>query len=1324
MLLVLATTTAFAQVTASLSGTVSDSSGALIPGVEVTAKNIRTGISATSVTNETGSFTILSLQPGTYTLTSALAGFKTAAYNNVDLGEGQAVRLNFKLEVGAAAGTTVDVSIAADTVLATTSASVGNVLPERDVLTMPLMSRNVIDLIATTAGVVMTTNLFSASSATPSMVMNFGGTGADAVNTTRDGLTTNDGRYNSENGAYSGIFTSPDMIEEVRVTANNIDPTLGRGAAQVQMRTRAGTNDFHGAGFYSNNNSAMNAGQYFNNIINAPKNYLNRNQYGARLGGPIVKNKAFFFILTDNQRFEDKATVNALVLTPQARLGNFRYINNGGRNGAANSATPSVDFAGNPLNPAAVGQFNVFSDVKDQFRTGIDQTWVGPQYLTRLPLPNNYTVGDGLNTAGYQWLRPEAGLDGSTGSSPDTNRNQLTARVDYQLNNKNKISFSMSREKDWGVSQQTGEPDLPTGTFGALQRLPYFYTGSFTSTLSSTMLNEFRIGKKRDSWVGSSGLDNGCCLSASENTRNAAAQTLYSSYPQVPGSFVYMTNSMGLGNYVQFGVAAPRVTSSPFTQLGDTFSVTKGSHSFSMGFDFAWAGSYGANSGNTITTRPNASIGAGVNPSPIAVGKSYDPGINASDVTTASNLMLNLAGSINTVAAMVYLEKGTDAAFTDYTSDYLFYRYQHENDWDLFFKDNWKARKDLTVILGMRYDKYGVPYDSFGLGGRYTSANGGGQAALFGCSGSNFSAMWTPGAGNCDSASPTLTAGEFVGKTSPQPGKLIHPNDWKDFGPSIGFSYNLPHLENTVLRGGYGINYAAAPTFLAYSGNFGSLNGETQNVTLSTFATQGGYLGAGLLGANPQLFPLKASITPFQAVGLNVPNLSRSQSITGYADNWKAPYIQSFNLAIQHQLRRDVSFDISWIGNKVSRVFLTHQLNDVNVQTNGFLQAFNNVRNGGEDPLMTRIFNGISLPGVGVVGQNGLTAGLALRKFATVNTNIANGAVGAFANFVNTDATLTGKPGGLLLNGGLNQNFIVVNPAFSSASVVDNSDNSSYQALQAHITKRFSKGLTGQFSYTFSKNLGDSGIRDERNFSLNKGLLGVNRTNIITSNATYDLPFGKDRTFLANAPGWADRIVNGWQVSSIATWTSGAPLLWSGTGGLYNSILNTPDQLGKIPKGQIFKGPGYVSYWNSLKGCGPVASTVVPVGSAAGPCSSPSPVPSFGGDTSLPGRYTNQVLEDSSNNILVQNAAPGELGHMPFYLPNTFGPGTLSFNMAATKTVRISEGKTFTLRADAVNVLNKPQWGNPSTSYSGTSFGRITTALGQRFVTLNGRIDF
>src|SRR5207249_8900492 len=137
VLSLLASRQGFAQVNAVLSGTVSDASGALIPGVEVVARNINTGIMDTKLSNESGNFVFPSLQPGTYTLSAALSGFQTATYNNVVLGQGQQVRLNFNLQVAAAAQN-VEVTIAADTVLATTSSSVGNVLPDSAVTNLPL----------------------------------------------------------------------------------------------------------------------------------------------------------------------------------------------------------------------------------------------------------------------------------------------------------------------------------------------------------------------------------------------------------------------------------------------------------------------------------------------------------------------------------------------------------------------------------------------------------------------------------------------------------------------------------------------------------------------------------------------------------------------------------------------------------------------------------------------------------------------------------------------------------------------------------------------------------------------------------------------------------------------------------------------------------------------------------------------------------------------------------------------------------------------------------------------------------------------------------
>src|SRR5437867_5358224 len=529
-----------AQVSASIGGTVSDATGALIPGVEVTATNVNTGISTTQLTNEAGAYQIPSLQPGTYRLRASLPGFQAAARENIQLSQGQQVRFNFTLQVGTVA-TAVEVLADSATALATTTASVGDVLPDTEVRNLPLATRNVIDLAFVSAGIVGE---------------NFGGARMSQINTTRDGLPTGDGRYLDWNGAYSGTFTSPDLVEEVQVNVTSVDASVGRGSGQVRLQTRSGTNQFHGALFYSNQNSKLAANNWFQNLVGTHKDYLNRNQFGGRLGGPIIRDKAFFFFLYDGQRFLSKEETIGIVMTPEARQGIFRYLtagapgNAGGtsrRNGNAFTTTPSVNLQGNVYTadpatgtPLFLNSFNLFSDVRDPFRTRIDPVWVGPQYLARMPQPNDWTIGDGLNTAGIRWQRRLAGLDGATGDTQTTNRNQYNMRFDYQLNSKNKVSYSLTKENNWGVTGQTGLPDWPGGYFGQIKRDPTFSTVSWTSTISSTIVNEFRWGRKVDTWAGMQPTDLNCCQGGVFDTSKLTplAKEAFAAFPQIAGQRV------------------------------------------------------------------------------------------------------------------------------------------------------------------------------------------------------------------------------------------------------------------------------------------------------------------------------------------------------------------------------------------------------------------------------------------------------------------------------------------------------------------------------------------------------------------------------------------------------------------------------------------------------------------------------------------------------------------------------------------------------------------------------------------------------------------
>ena len=281
LLCVVLSVAAFSQTTnATVDGTVSDASGALIPGVTITATNLGTGIVTTVLSNESGAYNFASLQTGTYKVTAELTGFQTKTYNNVQLGGSQQVRLNFALQVGGVAQS-VEVSVEADTLLATSSNSVGTVLPEYKVRDLPLAVRDVFGLVANTGGV----------QSSGGFVGVMAGMGLGFTNTTRDGVNVSDGRY--ENGAFSVTYTSPDLVEEVKIEVSSVDDAESRGAGQVSMVTRSGTNKVRGSAFLANHNSSLDASNWFNNFNNVAKDYDNRNQYGARLGDQFSRTRHF-----------------------------------------------------------------------------------------------------------------------------------------------------------------------------------------------------------------------------------------------------------------------------------------------------------------------------------------------------------------------------------------------------------------------------------------------------------------------------------------------------------------------------------------------------------------------------------------------------------------------------------------------------------------------------------------------------------------------------------------------------------------------------------------------------------------------------------------------------------------------------------------------------------------------------------------------------------------------------------------------------------------------------------------------------------------------
>src|SRR5215510_184013 len=462
---------AFAQSgNASVFGFVQDPTQAFIPGVTVTATNTQTNVATTAITNESGTYNMTGLLPGTYKLTAELPGFKTQVISDVQLGQAAIQRYNFTLQVGAATET-VEVTAEATALIAESSPTIGNVLAEKTVRDLPLVSNNVLDLMTSTMAGVRGTDLTESTT--------FAGVSTSMVNTVRDGLSVQNGRY--ANGVGSVTMLHPDMVGEMRVILTPVDAELGRGNGQVEILTRSGTNQFHGAGFWSVRNSKLDANTWTNNkqVVNGKWTpgqppWINRNEFSGSLGGPIVKNKTFFFTLFDKQFERQRQIARPVVLTDCARNGILRYWEGWGsgntqqqtvRTGAPTIA--SVDSFGNPLRPATnpdgtpySGQLRYLSvfgpfvntptkpDCSDAVvggtpwdtnRTKLDPSGISQKFLAAMPHANIFDGGDGLNTAVDQWVwrgHSNADYGLATGTSYDADRKQINGKIDHNFNSR------------------------------------------------------------------------------------------------------------------------------------------------------------------------------------------------------------------------------------------------------------------------------------------------------------------------------------------------------------------------------------------------------------------------------------------------------------------------------------------------------------------------------------------------------------------------------------------------------------------------------------------------------------------------------------------------------------------------------------------------------------------------------------------------------------------------------------------------------------------------------------------------------------------------
>ena len=1387
---------------ATVSGTISDATGALIPGVSVTATNTATNVVSMAVSNEAGAYNVPALLPGTYKVSAELPGFQTQTYTAVELGNAAQIRLNFTLTVANVAQS-VEVTIAADTVLATSSPTIGQVLGQQKVQDLPLVGNNVLDLIGVMSGVDnIATGAFGRENTT------FAGVSAAYISTVRDGVMVQDTRFPT--GINSATVINPDLVGEVRLILAPVDAEIGRGNGTVQIQTRSGTNQYRGGAAWFIRNTALDPNTWTNNRnpgTPLQRNWTNTHQTTFNYGGPIVKNKTFFFALYDRNDSRSRSNTNPTVLTPCARNGIFRYFDNWNnanwlsQTTLGNTPTTAVvDVLGNPKAPATnpngsphngilryasiygpvtntpvkpdcsdavVGRAPTASGFWDANRTQIDPTGFVKRTMDYMPQANNFDVGDGLNTAGYRFLRHTGGLDNLFGVGEATGiRNQINVKIDHNFSTRHKGNINVSYERVHSDDVVEGWP----GTFSNLNyRRPFVVTAAFTSTLSAHVLNEARWGIRRTGTNVVAPWDR----PEYQEAINAYLPKEVNGFrvlPRLAGGFcspISGSRPPGSCNGGAFTSTSQDVT--PVWTYADTLSWTKGKHSYKFGGELRLSSSSStvSNPGffsdysahvQAIGGQTTAGAIASTGTNSISSQNPLLSGLANTSAGTMRNIMNFFAGSLSSITNLYFL---TDAkkldTFSDYRTGSHLHTTLHQTEISAFFKDDYKVHRDVTLNLGLRYEWYGVPYAGNGL----TVSPVGGGSAAFGISGRGFES-WQKTGGPVAYDPKLLTALEFVGPDSPNPNKSVYPNDWNNLGPAIGFAWQVPWFGKgkTSVRGGYQVTFQGG-------GRFQTLEPILSAPPGSTY--QGQYIGD-TGNAYLDLTDLSAGIPapvrskPMQPVQIT----DRNQGYTAFDPNYVSPYVQNLTLSVTRSVRPNLSVDVRYIGTMAVKQFRSFNLNIANFMQNGLINEFERIRTGGESPMLDEMFNGINLCTgnlcgnntsiFGAVGStvNGVkqTAALQMRSSSTFQANLANGNYSALAGTINT--LNYSKVGGLnpglpdvasgingtvmRYSGKFPENFIVTNPQFSAVTYMTNADHDNYHSVQTEVTLRPTHGLSGQGTYSWSKNLGLGTFTDPRYRSEDYTIVGGNREHQFRANGVVQLPIGPNQLLFRNSSGLLARLTERWQIGWIYNLSSGSPTSISAQSMLYGN--GVPDIVGPLSFKELFKGSGVrwgvpVSGTGQLNGSyfDPEKFVYVPDSQ----CSRVTTLQNLNGTTNAAGVFTARcsldsvamivtagtpgsfVLDDGtgrSAQIVLQHPEPGKRGTLGSNVIE--GLGTWRFDANVSKEFHLTETKSFRLRIDCTNVLNHPQPAGPNLSINQggganpTPFGGITSKSGNR----------
>jgi hypothetical protein len=937
-----------------------------------------------------------------------------------------------------------------------------------------------------------------------------------AWNYTLDGIDINETSAGGSN--FSPLRTNPDMLSEFRVITSNATAEYGRNSgAQVVMSSKYGTNNFHGSGYFFYQTPGFDANDPANIEAKLARPDFIQKIYGFEFGGPVVKNKTFFFANFQWLRTIHTTLNSQPVFTQSARNGALRFIDQGSPicaagqpyngscfNAAAGSSNASVSTSGSPLPGVNVVSYNVVQN--DPLGLGLDSSVQAMVNGPKIPLPNDFFVGDGLNVAAFDWLATE-------------HEKQLdyTVRVDHTFSNAHSVfvRWAAGHQNTLADTVNGGLPIFPgfpnvVDTF----RTPKNLAVNWRWLMNPKMLNEFVVGMSRFSFN---------FANPDPNFRSNPAFNFFADPICVVNGLACM--SVPLQNYV--GNARFLTT----YQLVDNMSYERGAHAFKWGANLRYQ--------RHIDQR--GSIG-NLDAAPAI---NFDPSINTPDRTTYKYGSLpidqsqdfgDLQGFINDLLARVgSIQQGIVAQnpSTWSPAGALLHADFRMPEYDFYGQDTWRVRPNFIVDLGLRWE--------IKLSPRVTNSNNMLRPnAPFGWGLSSTSLNWQPGS--------------------------LYRDALKNVGPSIGFAWDPRNSGKTSIRGNFRIAYDRINTFSLSSAIFQNMPGLSTQIFDETFGTGTSACG----GTDGRLSTLSSTVlncviqsdlvqSPLQ---LRTPPSFSNNQITVVDPRWQPPQTYMWSFGIQHELPKRTVLEITYLGRKGAHLYGAYDANQAKIRENGFLKAFNTVAAGGDsglmDSLMQQVPGYVSRPPQDVTGSQWLADPNGGNPY---NSNLVGGQVAEMAALL--------QQAGTDVAAGLPPTFFLSYPQFSGAFpstpggfiVLNSRDFSTYHSLQTVVRHSFESGLTFQGAYTWSKSLdtrsfdptftvvavksspfgASSTPFDNDNPRKNYAPSDFDRTHVFQGIWTYDLPFGHGKRFGSSLNGFLDRVVGGWTIGGFAIVESGRP---------------------------------------------------------------------------------------------------------------------------------------------------------------------------------------